>query len=195
MELITRIPTEIYETDNFDEFEVSEAAGVKELWNDETAECELINIGTGADWVVVLQTIGTVVETIKVGMELVEKIIDYKKAARKLLEIKNEEKLIAVDADGAKLLSLQKISEYEDLTSIEFIDQMVVPLVDLNGSFRDKRSGLARHPFNHYTFALKVNNEMVYITGVTPSGDVEITRCYDCIAGQAVDKTKDLVRK
>ena len=161
MELITRIPTEIYETDNFDEFEVSEAAGVKELWNDETAECELINIGTGADWVVVLQTIGTVVETIKVGMELVEKIIDYKKAARKLLEIKNEEKLIAVDADGAKLLSLQKISEYEDLTSIEFIDQMVVPLVDLNGSFRDKRSGLARHPFNHYTFALKVNYELV----------------------------------
>lgn len=195
MELITGIPDEIYETDNFDEFEASEAARVKELWNEETAESELINIGTGADWVVVLQTIGTVAETIKAGMELVEKIIDYKKAAQKLLEIKKEENLIAVDTDGAKLLSLQKISEYEKMTSIEFIDQMVVPLVDLNGCFHENRCGLARHPFNHYTFALKVNNEMVYITNVTSSGDVEISRCYECMADHAIDKTEDLAVK
>ena len=45
MELITTIPTEIYESDDYEEFEISEAARVKERWNEETAEIELINRG------------------------------------------------------------------------------------------------------------------------------------------------------
>lgn len=192
MELITRIPTDIYESDNYDEFEISEAARIKELWNEETAEIELINIGAGADWIVVLQTIGSVAEFIKAGIDLAEKIIDYKKAAQKLLESKREESLIAIDTEGAKLLSIQKISEYENITSIEFTDQMVVPLVDLNSTFCKKRNGLARHPFNHYTFVLKVNKYKVYITNVTSSGDVEVTRCYECISDHPIDRTEEL---
>ena len=192
MELITRIPTDIYESDNYDEFEISEAARIKELWNEETAEIELINIGAGADWIVVLQTIGSVAEFIKAGIDLAEKIIDYKKAAQKLLESKKEESLIAVDTEGAKLLSIQKISEYENITSIEFTDQMVVPLVDLNSTFCKKRKGLACHPFNHYTFVLKVNKYKVYITNVTSSGDVEVTRYYECISDHPTDRTEEL---
>lgn len=195
MELITRIPTDIYESDYYDEFEVSEAARIKELWSEATAEIELINIGAGADWIVVLQTIGSVAEFLKVGIELAEKIIDYKKAAQKLLESKKDNSLIAVDIEGAKLLSLQKIAEYEGIKSIEFTDQMVVPLVDMNDIFYKKRDGLARHPFNHYTFALKVNKEQVYITSVTSSGDVEITRCYECYSDHAIDITEELVKK
>lgn len=127
---------------------------------------------------------------------MAEKIIDYKKAAQKLLESKKDNSLIAVDIEGAKLLSLQKIAEYEGIKSIEFTDQMVVPLVDMNDIFYKKRDGLARHPFNHYTFALKVNKEQVYITSVTSSGDVEITtRCYECYSDHAIDITEELVKK
>ena len=192
MELITRIPTEIYESDDYEEFEISEAARVKERWNEETAEIELINIGAGADWIVVLQTIGSIADLLKVGIELAGKLIDYKKGAQKLLKCKKEDRLISVDIEGAKLLTLQKISEYENITSIEFTDQMVVPLVDMNNIFHKKRNGLARHPFNHYTFALKVNKDLFYITSVTYSGDVEITRCYECFSDIPIDKTEDI---
>ena len=95
MELITTIPTEIYESDDYEEFEISEAARVKERWNEETAEIELINIGAGADWIVVLQTIGSIADLLKVGIELAGKLIDYKKGAQKLLKCKKEDRLMA----------------------------------------------------------------------------------------------------
>ena len=141
---------------------------------------DFVNIGPGADWIVILLILNIGLQIIKVGAEINDGIDGWIGLGKKLLKLFRRNKIVSIDEDGATALAINLIAKKEKIDRLEKIQEATINLADLSGIIRGNK-GLSNKPHNYYIQTYCINNNDVYVIGVKSSGKAEIIKhfCYD----------------
>lgn len=143
---------------------------------------EFVNIGAGADCMVVLVGIRLVYEIIKAGKYINDGIDGWIKIGNRLKNLVKRNKIISIDSEGATLLAIELISQKEKINVFEVMQEDTINLVDMSGVLPENK-GLAAKPFNYFVKTINVNDETLYIIGVNSTGEATIIKQYDVSNG------------
>ncbi len=189
MQILLNIPF-----DTFDDFE-SPAFAYKErekiekeygLSSSDTVE--VVNIGPGADVLVILSTIATAglavwnfPTVLRDGIENWRWLIDKLKAFKK----KNQ--LVSLDFDAAGLLAIDYVAEkYGAGTASEFTDSHTFNIINVEGMFPGKENTLAARPHNYYVFTFYVAPRIIVLS-VRSTGEIRELEVFDDMPYGLVD--------
>lgn len=140
-------------------------------------ELARVNIGPGADFLVILLTINTIVETYLVASKILEGYDGWKRLIAKIKQFINRRELVSVDEDGAKILAIDFISQHYQYKSIDLIASQVINITDVSGMIC-LSSELAKRPHNYYVQTYCLDNENKIILGITSDGEVKLIKAY-----------------
>ena len=134
-----------------------------------------INIGPGADFLVILAAVNIVVDAFLVGSKALEGMESWKKIITKIKGFKQKNELVSLDAEAAELLAIDYLYGRFEYDTIKLIDSHCFNITNLEGLVQNS-SYLARKPYNYYIQSYLLDNEHHVIVGVTSSGEVTILK-------------------
>jgi len=143
---------------------------------------EYVNIGAGADCMVIMLLVCFGLEILKAGKIINDGIDGWLGFGKKLKKLVKRNKIISIDSEGATLLAIEAIAQLETINVIEVFQENTINLVDVSG-FLYENKGLTAKPYNYFVKAIKVNNETIYIMGVNSTGQATIIKRYDVSYG------------
>lgn len=143
---------------------------------------EYVNIGAGADCMVIMLLVCFGLEILKAGKIINDGIDGWLGFGKKLKKLVKRNKIISIDSEGATLLAIEAIAQLETINVIEVFQENTINLVDVSG-FLYENKGLTAKPYNYFVKAIKVNNETIYIMGVNSTGEATIIKRYDVSYG------------
>lgn len=143
---------------------------------------EYVNIGAGADCMVIMLLVCFGLEILKVGKIINDGIDGWLGFGKKLKKLVKRNKIISIDSEGATLLAIELISQKENIKLLEVCQEDTINLVDMSG-FLPENKGLAAKPLNYFVKTIKVNDETIYIIGVNSTGQATIIKRYDVSNG------------
>ena len=177
----------LFDIDNYeekmssDELTLSETEK-KKIINDiaisNVKSIEFVNIGAGADCMVVMVGIWLGYKILKSGKSINDGIDGWLEIGKKLKKLVKRNKIISIDSEGATLLAIELISQKENIKLLEVCQEDTINLVDMSG-FLPENKGLAAKPLNYFVKTIKVNDETIYIIGVNSTGQATIIKRYD----------------
>lgn len=147
----------------------------KEVGFDHVSKVDYVNIGPGADWIVILLILNIGLQIIKVGAEINDGIDGWIEIGKKLRKLFCRKKIVSIDMDGATALAIELIAEKEKIIKLEKLQENTVNLVDVSGMIPVNR-GLSKKPHNYFIQAYRVNDEDVYVVGIKSTGEAEIIK-------------------
>lgn len=115
----------------------------------QTARAEIVNIGPGADWIVVFLIIDIGLRLIKVGSEINDGIDGWIEIGKKLCGLFRRKKIVSVDSEGATALAISLVAKKKKIMTLEKINEQAIHLSDLSGVIRGNK-GLSNRPHNYY---------------------------------------------
>lgn len=140
------------------------------------------NIGHGADWTVLLVTLGGIFLLGEKVQKSLDAWIALAQRAVKLMEwLKKKCSLIRVDESGAIALAINDLlmkTESVTVLQLEFIQ--TIPFTPVPWNPHDRLDG---KPDALYIFGFRVNNEEVFLYGVKSNGTIEFTHSYSVFWG------------
>ena len=142
---------------------------------DHVTEMDFVNIGPGADLIVLLLIVSIGLQLIKVGAEINDGIDGWIEIGKKLQKLFKRKKIVSVDMDGATALAIGCIATQDKIITLEKIQETVINLVDVSGMI-PINSGLSRKPHNYYIQTYRINGEDIYVMGIKSTGEVEIIK-------------------
>lgn len=155
----------------------------KELPFEEEKEISEKNIGPKGDVSVILASILGIANVFLLGDKIDTGIEDWIGVAKRIKHLVKKNELVAIDRDGAALLALEFIHNFEKLDSIQKTSEQKIDLVHVSASRGvaddQKAEDLIAKPYNYYIFSFLINDEKQYITGVKPQGEVNLIKCFD----------------
>lgn len=148
------------------------------------------NIGPGADVMVILVSIITVVEVFLLGNKIEEGIEGWIKIGRRIKHLFKKDELVAVDSDGASLLAIEFISGIESIQSLVKESEQEINLVRLEELFSDGRQpdDLISKPYSYFIQTYLVNEARYYIVGIKSTGEVNLIKCFDAWNGYGISE-------
>lgn len=151
-----------------------------------------VNIGPGADLMVILLAINTIAETFLVASKILEGTAAWKKLIAKIKGFIHRQELISIDEDGAKILAIDYLSQHYQYDKIELIANHVINITDISGMIQlsDK---LAKRPHNYYVQAYCLDGEFKIILGITSTGDVNLIKAF-CLSNYGLEELQDNAR-
>ena len=143
---------------------------------------EYVNIGAGADCMVIMLLVCFGLEILKAGKIINDGIDGWLGFGKKLKKLVKRNKIISIDSEGATLLAIELISQKEKIKLLEVCQEDTINLVDISGLVLGNK-GLAAKPLNYFVKTIKVNDETLYIIGVNSTGQATIIKRYDVSYG------------
>lgn len=134
-----------------------------------------INIGLGADLLVILAAVNIVADVFLVGSKALEGMESWKKIIAKIKGFKQKNELVSLDAEAAELLAIDYLYGRFEYDTIKLIDGHCFNITDLEG-LSQISSNLARKPYNYYIQSYLLDGERHVIVGVMSSGEVTILK-------------------
>lgn len=141
---------------------------------------EVVNIGPGADVLVILSTIATAglavwnfPTVLRDGIENWRWLID------KLKVFKKKKQLVSLDQDAAGLLAIDYLAEKYGVDAISDLkDAHTFNIIDVSGMFPGEENSLAARPHNYYVFTFYVA-PMIVVLSVRSTGEIKILEIFD----------------
>ena len=161
---------EMLELSESDKEEIKTKSGFSSV-----TDIDLVNIGPGADVIVLLLVISVGLQILKIGAEINDGIDGWIGIGKKLRNLFRRKKIISVDEDGATALAIETIAKEENVYKLEKLSETTINLVDVSGMIPNNR-GLSQKPHNYYIQAYRVNGEDVYVMGIKSTGEVRIIK-------------------
>jgi len=150
---------------------------VETLQLENVEELARVNIGPGADLMVILLSINAIADTYLVASKILEGSAGWKKLISKIKQFINKRELVSVDEDGAKILAIDFLTQHYQYERIDLISSQVINITDVSGLIR-LSSELAKRPHNYYIQAYCLDNEKKIILGITSDGEVKLIKAY-----------------
>jgi len=147
----------------------------KEVGFDHVSKVDFVNIGPGADYIVILLVVSIGLQLIKIGAEINNGIDGWIEIGKKLHKLFRRKKIVSVDLDGATALAVNFIAKKSRIDRLEKLQEFTINLVDLSGMIRGNR-GLSKKPHNYYIQTYRVNYEDIYVIGIKSTGEVELIK-------------------
>ena len=143
---------------------------------------EFVNIGAGADCMVIMVGIWLGYKILKSGKSINDGIDGWLEIGKKLKKLVKHNKIISIDSEGATLLAIKLISQKEKINAFEVMQEDTINLIDMSG-FLPENKGLAAKPLNYFVKTIKVNDETIYIIGINSTGQAIIIKRYNVSLG------------
>ena len=144
--------------------------------NIDAVEC--VNIGPGADLIVILTVINLAVDIFLIGSKVIDGFEGWLKLGKKLRNLTKRSEIVSIDNDGATILAIEYISQHEMIDSLRKTNEMIINLADVSGMIPANKQGLASKPHNYYIKAFEVNDDKTYVVGIKSTGEVNLIKCF-----------------
>ncbi|AQX51845.1 hypothetical protein [Elizabethkingia anophelis] len=132
-----------------------------------------INLGKGADWVLILAILGSITSVISLGDKLEKGIEGWVKIGKRLTNLFKKSDRVYVDEDGAKILAITYISEKYNIKNITLLDNHTTFLADFSSWFKHRNpEDFTSKPFNIYNFTFDINNERTISLCIKSNGEI-----------------------
>ena len=165
----------------------------KEVGFDHVSKVDFVNIGPGADCIVILLVVSIFFQLIRIGAEINDGIDGWIEIGRKLRRLFRRKKIVSVDVDGATALAIEHIARKEKITKLVKLQENTINLVDVSGQIPANK-GLSQKPHNYYIQTYQVNDEDIYVMGIKSTGDVKVIKHFTFFMNGFIDE-KDLIGK
>ena len=139
---------------------------------------DFVNIGTGADWIVILLALSFGFRILKVGKEINEGIDSWIDLGRKLRGIFRRKRIVSVDKDAAAALAINLIAQRTRIAKLVKTHDYTINFKDVSGML-PRNKGLSKKPHNYYIQAYHVNDRDTYVIGIQSTGEAKILSHYD----------------
>lgn len=152
------------------------------------------NIGPGNDIFVILASIITIANVFMLGDKIDKGIEGWIKIGQRIKNIFKNKELVSVDKDGANLLAIELISNYENISTFEKTSEQEIVLVDFSAPhlFGDNRTSddLISKPYRYFIFSFLINDEKTYVIGVRSDGETNLIKCFDSLSTYGINEIK-----
>lgn len=179
MQLLLNIEELFPVIENFDDSDVEKRAKeVVGLREEDSVKC--VNIGPGADWLVILTTISSIGLAIWKGPTVIrDGLRDWKWLVEKIKGYIKNHQLVSVDEEGAFYLAVNYLAEKfgEDM-SFRLIDSHTFNIVDLSGMIINREKSLADRPHNYYVFVFNIAYRNVVLS-VRSTGEIRLLESFE----------------
>lgn len=138
-------------------------------------EAKCVNIGPGADLIVLLLILDIGLRVLKLGAEINDGIDGWIGLGKKLRKLFQRKQLVSIDIKGATSMAIELIAQKVEITTLEKLEETTINFGDLS-DLLPQNIGLSAKPHNYYIQAYYVNKEDVYVVGVTSTGNAEIIK-------------------
>lgn len=140
---------------------------------DQTVQIKEVNLGKGADWILILAVLSSIAGVISIGDKLEKGIDGWIKIGKRLGKLFKKSDRLYVDVDAAKILAITFISEFLDINNLALVDSHITTLTDFSNWFKDRKTeDFISKPFNIYYFTFEVNSEKVITLAVKSNGEI-----------------------
>ena len=136
---------------------------------------ELVNIGPGADYFVLLLVVDIALRMLKIGTEVNDGIDAWISLGNKLRNLFRKRKIVSVDIDGATSIAIALIAQREKIVKLEKLQEATINLVDLS-SMLPQNVGLSKAPHNYYIQTYRINDDEIYVVGITSEGKANVIK-------------------
>lgn len=188
MQILLNIPEEFFN----DEISPS-ATEEREMINRayglrDTDEVEYVNIGPGADWIVLLTTFTSVVWTIFQAPGILKKSIEgWEWLIAKLKGYIKDYLLVSLDQDAAGMLAIDYLaSKYGADESFDLLDMHTFQLVDISWMVHNNKGEFVDHPHNYHVFAFRIAGRII-ILSVRSTGKIKVIESFEDLPYGLID--------
>lgn len=140
---------------------------------DNNVEIVEINLGRGADWVLILATLSAITNVIALGDKLEKCIEGWIKIGKRISKIFKKSDRVYLDETAAKIIAITHISTKMNIDSLKLIDYHNTNLVDFSEWFKQQNpESFESKPFNIYNFTFEVNEIRTISLSVKSNGEI-----------------------
>ena len=135
-----------------------------------------VNIGSGADWIVLLAKIASPTLAILVlGKKIYEGVEGWISLGKRIRSLFKRIDVISIDCDVATSLAITFINRRIKIKSIAKVSETTVNLTDLSCMIKGLH-GLAKKPDKYYIQAYLINDRFYYIVGISSKGELDLLK-------------------
>ncbi|MBP5401283.1 MAG: hypothetical protein J6Y35_06625 [Bacteroidales bacterium] len=145
---------------------------------DHITKVDFVNIGTGADWIVILIVLSFGLRILKVGKEINEGIDSWIDLGKKLRGLFRRKRIVSVDKDAAAALAINLIAQRTKIDKLVKVHDNTINFTDVSGML-PRNKGLSKKPHNYYIQAYLINDRETYVIGIQSNGEAKILSHYD----------------
>ena len=133
-----------------------------------------INLGTGADWALILAIISGISGVFMLGDKIETGIAGWIKVGKRIKSLFGKTDKIYLDLDAAKILALEYISQTIEIKSMTVIDTNVIELLDLSTMLRDRKpTDFIAKPYAVYMLTFRINENIQILLSVRSDGEIK----------------------
>lgn len=174
MQILLNIPESFYEDELSPNLTLRDREKIDKAYNlRDNDEVEYVNIGPGADWIVLLTTFFNVAWVVFQGPGILKKSLEgWEWLVEKLKGFIKKDLLVSLDQDAAGMLAIDYLaSKYGADESFDLIDIHTIPLIDISGMVHNNKGEFVDHPHNYYIFTFWIAGRII-IFSVRSSGEM-----------------------
>lgn len=140
---------------------------------DNNVKISEINLGRGADWVLILAILSSITSVIDLGDKLEKGIVGWINIGKRISNIFKKSDRVYLDENAAKIIGITHIAAKMDISNIKLIDYHITNLVDFAEWFKQRNpESFESKPFNIYNFTFEVNEVRIITLSVKSNGEI-----------------------
>lgn len=139
-----------------------------------------VNLGTGADWALILAIINGATTIFLLGDKIDKGIEGWINVGKRIKSLFQKTDIIYLDLHAAKLLALQYIAEKHKINSISLVKESEEVVLNLSSMLRDRKpNDFISKPYNIYFLTFRINENMELMLSVRSDGEIKELYSYD----------------
>ncbi|MCC8360610.1 hypothetical protein [Salinimicrobium sediminilitoris] len=143
-------------------------------------ELKEVNLGTGADWALILAVLNGVTTVFLLGDKIEKGIEGWLKIGKRLKSLFQKTDAIYIDLEAAKLIALQYLAERYDLKSFSIVKESTEEVLNLSGMLGDRKPwDFIAKPFSIYFLTFRINDNVKTMLAVRSDGKIKELYSYD----------------
>lgn len=143
-------------------------------------DVKVVNIGPGADWMVLLTTISTATwELFKLPGTIKDALDGWKWLIEKIKAYRSKKQLVSLDMDAAGMLAIDYLAEkYGDSADFNVMDAHTFKIISVAGMFPNQTESFAANPHNYYVFTFWIDSRIIVLS-VRSTGRIRELESFD----------------
>lgn len=193
MQVLLNIPDSFYEEGLSLDLSPKEREMINYAYDLKDAdEVEYVNIGPGADWMVLLTTFANVAWVLFQGPGILKKSIEgWEWLIHKLKSLIKKNLLVSLDQDAAGLLAIDYLAnKYGDDSGFDMMDAHTFMIMNLEGMYPGHKNSFVAHPHNYYVFTFTIAARIIVLS-VRSSGEIRELEAFDQMPYGLIDYNEE----
>ena len=166
MQVLLNIPEDYFDDECFPAFAYRERVKIEEQYSLRPEDgVDVVNIGPGADWLVIMATITVAWNIFQLPGILKSSLEGWEWLIEKLKSYKKNMQLVSLDQDAAGMLAIDYLADkYGADEAFDLLDAHTIPIVDITGMVRNHVGGLSNQPHCYHIFTFRIADRIIVLS-------------------------------